>query len=366
MRDLEQRKAARAAEWKAITSPGAIAGGLAFFALLLFSVPVFVFLLPLAVGIMVVLYLVSNRSSRKAETLAKKRLGSAPPGEIHVSLSPGTADALVLNDWGVVYVKAGSRAIEVPWDEVSGVEEPEPAVLSFRRREGSPFCVDLSTERYFRATRAIHARIPDRTSLDVDPATGESNLLRKLRHAPREWKGRWGSFAVTTEGVEHTGRRMKWDEIRSVEESSTPGDECEGVWTLTFRSHGQTLHIASSDLSDGRIPGYSAYDVVRAIALERLPGRVHLDGARMVPTPRGRAIREFEFCAETTKAFALALKSGKYHVIEPEFRHMLALADTFSLDDSSMAQDLFLDYAELLRRTDRADEATRLEARVKV
>ena len=86
-------------------------------------------------------------------------------------------------------------------------------------------------------------------------------------------------------------------------------------------------------------------------------------GSPPTPSPRARAIREFERCREATKAgLSLALKSGKFAYLEAYFRHMLSLMDKFALDGVDTA-DFLDDYAELLSRTNHADEAAKLRAR---
>ncbi len=363
---LDERKAARGAERKAVTNPWAIAGTLVIFSGFIFVVPVFAILLPIVVVGMVVLYLVSQSNTKKAQNLARRKLGSGNPGA-EISVGAGNASSFVLNDWGLVYVTPGSSPTEISWSEVSFVEEPETAVLSIHSRDRRVFSVDLCAERFFLVTRAICARIPGATNLDIDPLTGRSRLLKKLSMSPRSRSGKWGEMAVSEEGIQYSNVSMRWDEVESVVEDIIPArhrEDYDPVWRLTFSAPGQSFTVTTLDLSDGRIVGYGAYDWVRAVTLERLQDRMKPDWARMIPTPWWRARREFDFCKETIRAaFALAMKKGKLHMIESNFQHMLTLVDTFTLEDDQSIKDFFLDYAALLSRTGRAEEAAAMEAR---
>src|SRR5438445_13840482 len=81
--------------------PLGIGTGIVILALVLLSVPPAIFLLPVVLVVMVVLYLTFARNKRKARAIARRRLGASGRTDTEVELSPGTSDALVLNDWGV-------------------------------------------------------------------------------------------------------------------------------------------------------------------------------------------------------------------------------------------------------------------------
>jgi hypothetical protein len=115
------------------------------------------------------------------------------------------------------------------------------------------------------------------------------------------------------------------------------------------------------------IPRFTGFDLLKLIVREKLPSKT--DFRSPVLTPLRRAIEEFERSWEAAKGgFAFALKSGKFSKIENNyFKHILRLCDRFKLDETypSITRDFFHDYAQLLERTGRKDEAEEMLRRSK-
>ena len=344
------------------TNPWVIASGTIGCGIILLAAPPLLFLLPIAVPILVVMYFISAGSTKKARSLARKHLGAGVTSGLEAEFSPGMSGALVMNDWGIVYVTLKRRPVELAWSDVRLVDEPDIAMLAFHTHDAVAFEADLSQDRYFKAIWAIHSKIPDRTRFDVDAVTGESNLLRKLQHAPLSWQGKWGSFVVTVEGVERDGNFMPWHDIGSVQETSYLGDETESYWELAITSASKSFSLKSTDFSDGRQIGNSGYDTIKAILALRVAGKVVFD--RRAALPKNRAIDEFNRGRDAAQvALQLTLKSGKTAYLENHFGHMLALVDSLSLEGSVDTASFFRDYAELLKRAGRREEARKLEDR---
>lgn len=344
------------------TNPWVIAVGLLPFVIIMLAVPVFWVLLPPVLVVLAILYFVYAGNLKKARALAKKHLGPSEKTELDVELSPGMTSALVLNDWGVVFTRFARRAVELAWDEITLVDEPAIATLAFHANGAVAFKADLSQSRYFLATRAIFSKIADKTSFDVDPISGQSTLLLRLQKTPMEWHWKSGHLILTSEGVEHDKGRMSWSEIERVREHSFSGDETEPYWELHFTSASLSFEVRSTFFSDGRQLGNSGYDTIKAVVAQQIPYKVLFD--LPAPLPKMRAVREFERGLEATKAgMSLALKSGKFGYLERYFQHMLTLVDTFALEGSVDTQSFFRDYAELMSRTNRPEEAAKLRAR---
>lgn len=347
------------------TNPWVIAGGLLPFVIIMLAVPVFWFLLPVVLVILAAMYLIFEGNRKKARTLARRHLEPSGTTELDVELSPGMTSALVLNDWGAVFVRFCRRPVELAWSDITLVDEPAIAMLAFHTHDGLSFTTDLSQDRYFLATRAIHSKIAAKTNFDVDPVSGQSTLLTKLQKGSLQWKGRWGRFALSHEGVEHDHGRMSWSEIERVREQSFAGDESEPYWELRFTSGELAFDVRSTYFADGRQVGNSGYDTIKAIVALRVPDKAHFD--LPAPLPRTRAAREFDRGLEATKVgLSLAMKSGKFTYLERYFQHMLALVDTFALEGLVDTPAFFRAYADLLTHTNRPEEAARLRARTRL
>lgn len=344
------------------SNPWVIAVGLLPWVLLLFMVPVFWILLPPVLVFLVVMYVVFARSMKKARKLAGQRLAPGAQSELDVEFSPGMTAALVMNDWGIVFVRFARRSVELAWSDIDRVEEPAIAKLAIRAHGAVACEVDLSQDRYFLAIQFIHSKIPDKTDFDVDPLSGQSRLLTKIELTPMAWQGSWGKLVMTPAGIEHDAHAVSWQEIDSVQEVSHPGDESENWWELKCSAGAASFVLKSSDFTDGRPLGNSDYDAVKAVLAERIPGKTSFD--RPAPVPFERAKEELRRCLDAYPAgFSLALKNGRFQFLESRFRHMLMLVDQFSLDRTLDVRPFFRDYAELLSRTNHLEEAARLHQR---
>lgn len=345
-----------------ITSTPAILGGLIALLILLCCVPVFIILLPFVVVALVVLYKMAEGNEAKALKQSRAHLhGKASKLEILESL--GTADALVLNDWGVVYSAVGKPPLEIPWSEIESVEETSIGMLKFNAVKAT-FEVNLSIGRYNLITEALYDRIPGKVQFDVDPQTGHSNILERLRKGPRTWTCRKSQLIVREDGIEYGGNRMGWQDISSVEETRIYVDEGPDTLFLTFSSMSHSFDVYDDAVSlENELPCYTGYDLLKMIVYDRIPGKTSFDRAAL--TPSERALEEFKRCQDFTRAgFAIATDSGKFDAIEPHFRNMLKLVDKFHLDNHHCVQDFFQDYGVLLERTGRESEAAPLAKRL--
>jgi hypothetical protein len=68
-----------------------------------FIVPPFLLLLPLVLIILTALFILSQRNDAKAKKIARSHLAGRT-SDLEIIESAGTATALALNGWGVVYV----------------------------------------------------------------------------------------------------------------------------------------------------------------------------------------------------------------------------------------------------------------------
>lgn len=345
-----------------ITTAPHIVGGLIAILILLCCVPFFFFLLPFVIVVLVVLYKMSEGNEAKALKLARAHL-NGKSSTLEISESVETANALVLNDWGIVYVTVGKPAIEVPWREIKSVDETSIGILNFNCDKFN-FEVNLSIGRYNLITEALYEKLPGRVQFDVDPQTGNSNILDRLKDGPREWSSKKSRLIVSEDGIEYGGNRMSWLEISSVRESRVYVDEGPDTLFLTFSSGGNRFDVTDDVVSlDKELPCYTGYDLLKLIVYDRIPGRTQFEEEAL--TPSKRALEEFKRGQDATKAgFAFALKSGKLHVIEPHFHNMLKLVDKFHLDKHSCVQDFFQDYGLLFQKTGRDREAEQLASRL--
>jgi hypothetical protein len=85
-----------------ITSLPAIATGIMVWLLFCFIVPPFLLLLPLVLVILAALFMLSQGNDAKAKKIARSHLAGRT-SDLEIVESAGTATALALNDWGVVY-----------------------------------------------------------------------------------------------------------------------------------------------------------------------------------------------------------------------------------------------------------------------
>ncbi|MFN2509485.1 MAG: hypothetical protein ABR589_12020 [Chthoniobacterales bacterium] len=342
-----------------LTSPGNIAGAVIVLVLFIVFMPFLAIFLPIAIAILIALYLMSARAEKSSRAAARKRMhGAESKLEIEAS-------GLALNDWGVFYGAFGKSTVEMSWDEITLVSEPAIGVLEFRSSKGPAITVDLGQDRYFEVIWGVHSMIPNRTEFLLDPATGELTLLGRLRRQV-EFRGRWGSLVFTNEAMQHNGVIMMWPEITSVSEEYFPGieNETNPYWVLAVRSGRHSFELSSTSFCDGPMLWDTDYDLIKSIIAQKLPDKFSYQ--RRVPTGRVRACDEYNRCREATRAaFTLALKSGIFTPCEKFFRHMTALVDRFGLEGSCDTLTLYQDYAELLDRTNRPREAAHMHERAR-
>lgn len=242
------------------------------------------------VGLVVIPILMLGKRSTKATALrkAETHLGTRE-SKTFIEETIGSTGTLVINDWGMVLSRIGQASIEISWSDIQSVDEPRPYLLRIHSQSHVPTDIDLAGRRFFLIARTIFERFPGKTDFDVNPTTGESNLLKKLAITPREWKWMSGHLVISNQGVSYNNRHMRWDEIQLVEEwekvetvsTYTGGDRDGGsamgtidstmtTYYLTFRSARDRFEIKSLDLADG--PN-GDLDVLRDIVDERIPGK---------------------------------------------------------------------------------------------
>lgn len=335
-----------------------ILAGVIPLAILLFCVPVFWVLLPFAVGVMVLFYQIAGGSMKKARAIAQKHLGQGA-SQLKVDFRPGLSSALVLNDWGIVFVKNFAKPIEISWHDIKLVDEPSIANLVFHDHNAKRFETDLSQDHYFLATRSIFSKIPQKTNFLINPDSGVPRYADQLENRPFEWNGKWGHFKITKTGVEHTNGAIPWISIDRVDEVRLEGDESASHWELTFKSNSASLMLSSSFFEDSRELGSSDYDLIKAIVYQKIPKKTHYNYGPS--TPEERAQKEFQRTYEASKAgFSIAVKTGRWDHLESLFKHNLWLLDNFSLDRVVESKKFLQDYSELFIRTNRADEAQKM------
>jgi hypothetical protein len=345
-----------------ITSKPAIAVGLLLILLFLCSVPVFLFLLVPVVIFLVILYKIGAANDSKARTLARSHQSGASGFEMRESI--GLSDSMVLNDWGIVYVSSNKKSIEIPWSDIKSVTETGVGYCVFDFGQGK-LEMDLSIHRYTLIADTIYERIPERTDFDIDPVTGTSRLLEKLRRSPFCWNTKKGPFIVDNDGIEFGTRRLNWTNIENVSESIFEGDESPTIRRLTFVSGNSQISLEDHMINGpNEIPRYTTFDRVKQIVCERIPRQARYE---LPPSaPRKRAEAELEMCQDAAKgALAFGLQSGKLDYAESLYKPMLKLVDKYQLDYFVPAQNFLQDYAVLLRKTNQVELAQQLERRVK-
>jgi hypothetical protein len=341
-------------------SPDKIISAVIVFALFCLFMPFLAIFIPVAIPILVVLYLMSDRTENRVKAAAKKRLhGNESKLEVQVG-------SLVLNDWGVFYGQASKSVTEMSWDEIQSAKEPEIGIVVLRSIKGATIRADLKQDRYFEVIWAVHSKIPNRCQFLIDPVSGEMTLLAQLRSNPIEFTGKWGHLNFTDQHLEHNGQIVLWSAVDSVSENYVSGDQNETnpYWVLTIRSPRCSFELSSASFCDGPMLWETDYDLIKSVIYQKIPDRISYH--RRIPTGRRRAKKEFERCYDVIKvAFTFALKTGKFNRPEQYFRHMTALVDKFNLEGAVDARTLFQDYAELLDRTNRHEEAEVMNARAK-
>lgn len=321
----------------------------------------FFLVLIVPVGIFLMAYMAwslasGEMASRKAQALAKKHLNAGGKSELQVIEQVGDSSALVLNDWGVVFCSTGKRPVELSWNEISQVEEPQVKVLVVHGHNNRKFKLDLAVaKRFFLVTSSMFAKIPRVCDFDINSHTGESRLLSKLQASPRQWKGLWGHFVLSSEGIQLNDQKIHFDLLQSVEETVVDADPDPGImgkiWTLHFKSVNDSFSISNAKLEDG-------YQVLKRVVAEKCPDRVSF--VSNPQTPRDIAYEEFCLLQEIVSA-SQPLKKRKPEVMEGYYKYMYFLLKTFKFKFYPQVRRFLDEYAALLRHLKRDAEARELE-----
>jgi hypothetical protein len=292
-------------------------------------------------------------SSRKAQQLAKKHL-SASRSELQVIEQVGDGSCLVLNDWGVVFCSVGKRPVELSWNEIAQVEEPESKVLMVYGHNEEAFKLDLAVvKRFFLITSAMMVKIPRICNFDINPLTAESRLLDKLKSQPRQWQGLWGRFEINANGIQRNDKLIHYDLLQSIVETIVDADPDPGILgtirTLNFQSVNDSFAISNAQLGD-------SYELVKRILWEKLPDRASF--AINAKTPSDIAYEEFCLLQENLPLSKHVTKTAH---LERCYKYMLFLVKRFKFKFYPQVRRFLDDYAELLRRMKRDVEAKELE-----
>jgi hypothetical protein len=344
-------------------NPVTIAVGFIPILILLCCVPVFWIFLPFVIVALVILFFMSETGLKKAKILAQKHLNGSQT-KLYAEFSLGLTSAVVLNDWGIVYIRSGAQPVELPWESISFVEEPSIAKLAFYEGKSERFNIDLSEGKYFLATKSIYSKIPQKTKFVFNPETGSSNLKLEIAKEPYEWHGKWGYIASDKNGIRQKKKGketyISWDDLHAVEEIEFSGEDQLTSWELNFKSGDKKMVIASKDFSEEIHKGQ--YDFIKMIVELQVPTKRRFVAPAL--TAQKRAEDEFNRIYESMKAaYSFAVKSGKWDHIENNYKHCLWLLDKFSLQNWVPAEQFLKDYAELLNRTNRGDDGAKLLAR---
>lgn len=351
---LDMRK-----EMAELRSKPTVIGGIIAFLIVLGCVPTFLILLPFVIVFLVILYKIAEGNNAKARAIADKHLGGRST-ELDLLESVATASALVLNDWGIVYFTPGKAPIEWAWKEIDSIEETGIGVLRFSNGRTN-FEVNLSIHRYMLINEVLTEKLPAKTHFDVDVKTGKSKLLDRLKTEPRRWPN---NLILTNDGIEFNTRHLPWNDISSVRESVVSVEDASDQLTLTFSSSKGSFDIPDYLVSrENELPRYTGYDLLGAIVAERLPNKTNLSKPAL--TPAIRALHEFERCHEAmAAAYSLAAEKGNFQKLEPQYKYMLDLVDKFHLDHVTEVQKFFHDYAYMLQKLNRPDDAAKLQRRM--
>lgn len=295
-------------------------------------------------------------SSRKAQSIANRHLSSPGKTKLQVIEQVGDKSALVLNDWGVVFASVGSRPIEFSWDEIAQVEESQAKVLIVKDRNNSMFKLDLAiAKRFFLVTASMFSKIPARCNFDINPLTGQSRLMEKLKTEHREWKGLWGHVRVSDEGVEFNDKKIQWDVLQEVEETVADADPDPGmlgkIYSLHFKAPGTSFVVTSDHLENG-------YDLLKRITAEKRPQATSFAGD--ASSPRDIAYDEFCLLQELLSVPA-PLNKRKAAYLERYYSYMFQLINRFKFKFYPQVRRFLEDYANVLRFTGREAEAKQLD-----
>jgi hypothetical protein len=279
----------------------------------IFAMPFAVLFLPIVIPILVVLYLKWDRTNKRLQQHATKRLnGKSTVLDVKVS-------SLVLNDWGVFY--AAKQTVEMAWDEILTVEEIHLYILEFRSTKQQSFQIDLSQERYLEVIWAIHSKIPNRSHFLIDPETGNLQVSTYTGH----------SFVLNDNYMEHKGNRMPWSSIQKVRETYIPSVESETnpYWILRVEAIGQSIEIKSTEFCDGPQLWDTDYDLIKCIIHKHVRDRCYFQ--RRLPGGHERAKEEYARCEEIVKGLDSIKVQRNPAVRENYVKYMKKMADKFGL-----------------------------------
>lgn len=321
----------------------------------------FLIILIIPAGVFLMAYLAwslvySELSSRKAQGLAKKHLGINGKSKLQVIENVGDSSALVLNDWGLVFCTIGKKPVELAWNEITQVQEPEAKVLTVYGNNKTKFKLDLAVaKRFFLVTASMFAKVPRVCDFDINPLTGESCLLSKLRMQPREWKGLWGRFVINADGVQFHDKKIHWDLLQEVDETVVDADPDPGIlgkiWTLHFNSVNDSFSVSSSQLENG-------YELVKRVVSEKCPNRISF--VTPAKLPQDIAYEEFCFLQELLDLSAPWTKR-RAAVMERYCSYMFTLVKRFKFKFYPQVRKFLESYAGLLRCLNRDEEARVLD-----
>ncbi|MBX9879176.1 MAG: hypothetical protein K2Y22_12015 [Candidatus Obscuribacterales bacterium] len=295
-------------------------------------------------------------SSRKAQSIANRHLSAPGKTKLQVIEQVGEKSALVLNDWGVVFCSVGKRPVEFSWDEIAQVDEPQAKVLIVRDRNNANFKLDLAVaKRFFLVTASMFSKIPARCNFDINPLTGESRLIEKLKTEPREWKGSWGHFKVSDEGVEFNDRKIQWDVLQEVDETIADADPDPGmlgkIYSMRFKAPGTSFVVTSNHLENG-------YDLLKRVTAEKRPQSTSFAGDASSP----RDIAYDEFCLlQELLSVQTPLNKRKAAYLERYYSYMFQLINRFKFKFYPQVRRFLEDYAKVLRFMGREAEAKQLD-----
>ncbi len=318
-----------------------------------------VLIIPVALFLMIFLacsLAFGEMSSRKAQSIANRHLSSPGKTKLQVIEQVGDKSALVMNDWGVVFCSVGKRPVELSWDEIAQVEEPQVKVLVVRDRNNANFKLDLAVaKRFFLVTASMFSKISSRCNFDINPLTGQSLLEQKLRTEPREWKGLWGHFKVSSEGVEFNDKKIHWDVLQNVDETVADADPDPGmlgkIYSLHFKAPGTSFTAKSDQLEGG-------YDLLKRLTAEKCPQATSFAGDAQ--TPRDIAYDEFCLLQELLDV-PTPLNKRKAAYLERYYFYMLQLIRRFKFKFYPQVRRFLEDYAKVLRFMGREAEAKQLD-----
>lgn len=343
-----------------ITKKPAVLIGLLILCLLLFMVPVFLFLIPFVIIFLVILFKVGESNNAKALEIARRHTGGAQ-GKLEILEEMELSSSLVLNDWGVVYLPATKRAVEMAWNEIDSVNEIGLAMIEIKAGS-KQLKLDLSQRRYTLLSETLDSMLEGKCRFLVDPKTGESHQLEFLKEQPLDWSQ--VKLYIDNNGIKYDGRAVRWDEIESIVEEQVHHRSSMPTLNLSVSNGHEKFNVPSEQVSEGTgLPGSSAYEYLKLVANEKLGRKASF----IVPAalPKNRALDEFMRMQEVYKAaFALVLENGKFQVVEPRFSEMLRIADKFDLANQECVQHFFHDYALLLERMGRTGESEALRRRI--